>query len=126
MPKFYATASALVSDTYGKLTADERDKVADDALYNTRFAFCKEPHPKVSSVFFHCMSHALIMMQEPKGAFLSEWVLRTFATHLALIDQSRYQAQKSDGLGFPKAALLLAVAAVSNQLISFACLLTVP
>jgi hypothetical protein len=51
MPKFYVTASALVSATYGKLTADERDKIADDALYNTRFAFCKEPHASVSSMF---------------------------------------------------------------------------
>jgi hypothetical protein len=48
MQKFYATASALVLDTYGSLTAEERDKVAEDALYNTCFAFCKEPHPTVS------------------------------------------------------------------------------
>jgi hypothetical protein len=115
MPKFYITASALVSKTYGKLTADERAKVANDALYNTRFAFCKEPHPKVSSVFFcYCMLHVLIILQEPKGAFLSESVLQTFATHLALINLLCYQAQKSDSLGFPKAALLLAVAAVSD------------
>jgi hypothetical protein len=62
------------------------------------------------------LSHVLIMLQEPKGAFLSEWVLRTLATHLAAIDLSCYQVQKSDGLGFPKAALLLAVAAVSGPI----------
>jgi hypothetical protein len=54
MPKFYVTASALVSETYGELTADERNKVANDALYNTRFAFCKEPHPTVSSISCGC------------------------------------------------------------------------
>jgi hypothetical protein len=60
------------------------------------------------------VTHILITLQEPKGAFLLEWVLRTFATHLALIDLSCYRVSKTDGLGFPKAALLLAIAAMSG------------
>jgi hypothetical protein len=40
-------------------------------------------------------------------------VLQTFAIHLDAIDRSSYEVSTKDGLGFPKSALLLAVAAVS-------------
>jgi hypothetical protein len=69
MKKFFNTASALVEDKYSALSEDERDAVADDALYTTRFAFCKEPDAKVSIAARSFDTPLRVLYRSPKVLF---------------------------------------------------------